>query len=137
MEREDISWPTNARHVSHLTFDRYNGFLGLPIEFETDVPSRVPSARFHSHTLFVPLFVCFLCSNSASSLYKNPKAITAVINIPCFWFIVLSYSSSFCQNISKLCNFSFLSGTVVSLVSSVFTGRLRIIAGEIAVHQYY
>nr|DAD39784.1 TPA_asm: hypothetical protein HUJ06_014107 [Nelumbo nucifera] len=53
MEREDIcakdiTWPTNVRHVSHLTFDRYNGILGLPVEFETDVPSRVPSARFHS-----------------------------------------------------------------------------------------
>ncbi|XP_010267442.1 PREDICTED: rho GTPase-activating protein 3 isoform X2 [Nelumbo nucifera] len=49
MEREDIcamdiSWPTNVRHVSHVTFDRYNGFLGLPVEFETDVPCRVPSA---------------------------------------------------------------------------------------------
>nr|DAD31994.1 TPA_asm: hypothetical protein HUJ06_010845 [Nelumbo nucifera] len=42
------SLPTDVRHVSHLTFDRYNGILGLPVEFETEVPSRVPSARFHS-----------------------------------------------------------------------------------------
>nr|DAD44865.1 TPA_asm: hypothetical protein HUJ06_003095 [Nelumbo nucifera] len=92
MEREDIcamdiSWPTYARHVSHLTFDRYNGILGLLVEFENDVPSRVPSA------------------------------------------------SSFCQNISQLCNFSFLPGRVVSLISSVIVERLRIVAGEIAVRR--
>ncbi|XP_010276885.1 PREDICTED: rho GTPase-activating protein 3-like [Nelumbo nucifera] len=51
MEREDIcamdviSWPTNVRHVSHLTFDHYNGILGLPVEFETNVPSRVPQCQ--------------------------------------------------------------------------------------------
>ncbi|GAV88164.1 RhoGAP domain-containing protein/PBD domain-containing protein [Cephalotus follicularis] len=40
----DISWPTDVRHVSHVTFDRFNGFLGLPTEFEPEVPRRVPSA---------------------------------------------------------------------------------------------
>ncbi|XP_042505823.1 rho GTPase-activating protein 3 isoform X1 [Macadamia integrifolia] len=40
----DISWPTDFRHVSHVTFDRFNGFLGLPVEFEPEVPRRVPSA---------------------------------------------------------------------------------------------
>ncbi|WRX09255.1 CRIB domain - like 1 [Theobroma cacao] len=40
----DISWPTEVRHVSHVTFDRFNGFLGLPTELEPDVPRRVPSA---------------------------------------------------------------------------------------------
>ncbi|XP_057826201.1 rho GTPase-activating protein 2 [Cryptomeria japonica] len=40
----EISWPTNVRHVAHVTFDRYNGFLGLPVEFELEVPRRVPSA---------------------------------------------------------------------------------------------
>ncbi|KAG6540848.1 hypothetical protein Mapa_017778 [Marchantia paleacea] len=40
----DIGWPTNVQHVAHVTFDRYNGFLGLPVEFEVDVPRRVPSA---------------------------------------------------------------------------------------------
>ncbi|KAJ4957202.1 hypothetical protein NE237_013985 [Protea cynaroides] len=49
VEREDISsmdigWPTDVRHVSHVTFDRFNGFLGLPVEFEPEVPRRVPSA---------------------------------------------------------------------------------------------
>lgn len=41
----DISWPTEVRHVSHVTFDRFNGFLGLPTELEPEVPMRVPSAR--------------------------------------------------------------------------------------------
>ncbi|XP_058077087.1 rho GTPase-activating protein 2-like isoform X2 [Magnolia sinica] len=40
----DIGWPTNVRHVAHVTFDRFNGFLGLPVEFELEVPRRVPSA---------------------------------------------------------------------------------------------
>lgn len=49
VEREDvssldISWPTEVRHVSHVTFDRFNGFLGLPTELEPEVPRRVPSA---------------------------------------------------------------------------------------------
>lgn len=41
----EIGWPSNVRHVAHVTFDRFNGFLGLPVEFEPEVSSRVPSAR--------------------------------------------------------------------------------------------
>ncbi|KAK6936236.1 Rho GTPase-activating protein domain [Dillenia turbinata] len=40
----DIGWPANVRHVAHVTFDRFNGFLGLPVEFEPDIPRRAPSA---------------------------------------------------------------------------------------------
>ncbi|XVE59586.1 hypothetical protein DITRI_Ditri05aG0057700 [Diplodiscus trichospermus] len=40
----DIGSPTNVRHVAHVTFDRFNGFLGLPVEFEPEVPRRAPSA---------------------------------------------------------------------------------------------
>uniref|UniRef100_A0A5B7B789 Putative rho GTPase-activating protein 5 n=1 Tax=Davidia involucrata TaxID=16924 RepID=A0A5B7B789_DAVIN len=40
----DIGWPTDVRHVSHVTFDRFNGFLGLPVELEPEVPRKVPSA---------------------------------------------------------------------------------------------
>ncbi|KAE9593858.1 hypothetical protein Lal_00036452 [Lupinus albus] len=40
----EIGWPTNVKHVSHVTFDRFNGFLGLPIELQLDIPSPVPSA---------------------------------------------------------------------------------------------
>ncbi|KAL9412182.1 hypothetical protein AB3S75_045745 [Citrus x aurantiifolia] len=41
----EIGCPTNVRHITHVTFDRFNGFLGLPVEFEVEVPCRVPSAR--------------------------------------------------------------------------------------------
>lgn len=40
----DIGWPTEVRHVSHVTFDPFNGFLGLPVELQPDVPCKVPSA---------------------------------------------------------------------------------------------
>ncbi|GMP88423.1 hypothetical protein CsSME_00040417 [Camellia sinensis var. sinensis] len=40
----EIGWPTNVRHVAHVTFDRFHGFLGLPVEFEPEVPRRAPSA---------------------------------------------------------------------------------------------
>ncbi|XP_014519745.1 rho GTPase-activating protein 5 [Vigna radiata var. radiata] len=40
----EIGWPTNVRHVAHVTFDRFNGFLGLPREFEPEVSTRSPSA---------------------------------------------------------------------------------------------
>lgn len=40
----EIGLPTSVRHIVHVTFDRLNGFLGLPIEFELEVPRRVPSA---------------------------------------------------------------------------------------------
>lgn len=42
----DIGAPTNVRHVTHVTFDRFNGFVGLPLEFEPEVPRKPPSARF-------------------------------------------------------------------------------------------
>ncbi|KAJ0971185.1 hypothetical protein J5N97_019144 [Dioscorea zingiberensis] len=40
----DIGHPTDVRHVSHVTFDRFDGFLGLPVELGLDVPHRAPSA---------------------------------------------------------------------------------------------
>uniref|UniRef100_A0A2P2IXA2 Gtpase activating protein n=1 Tax=Rhizophora mucronata TaxID=61149 RepID=A0A2P2IXA2_RHIMU len=40
----DIGWPSDVRHVAHVTFDRFNGFLGLPVELEPEVPRRAPSA---------------------------------------------------------------------------------------------
>ncbi|BBH07623.1 Rho GTPase activating protein with PAK-box/P21-Rho-binding domain [Prunus dulcis] len=40
----EIGWPSNVRHVAHVTFDRFNGFLGLPSELEPEVPRRAPSA---------------------------------------------------------------------------------------------
>nr|XP_043621644.1 rho GTPase-activating protein 2-like [Erigeron canadensis] len=43
MEME-IGWPTNVKHLTHVTFDRFHGFLGLPVEFQVEIPCRVPSA---------------------------------------------------------------------------------------------
>ncbi|RLN29823.1 rho GTPase-activating protein 2 [Panicum miliaceum] len=40
----EIGWPTDVCHVAHVTFDRFHGFLGLPVEFEDEMPCRVPSA---------------------------------------------------------------------------------------------
>lgn len=51
----DISWPTEVRHVSHVTFDRFNGFLGLPSEFQPEIPTRVPSARSIYYCLIISI----------------------------------------------------------------------------------
>ncbi|XP_074333069.1 uncharacterized protein LOC141670912 [Apium graveolens] len=41
----EIGCPTDALHVSHVTFDRFNGcFLGLPLELQPQLPRKVPSA---------------------------------------------------------------------------------------------
>ncbi|KAJ0980709.1 hypothetical protein J5N97_008964 [Dioscorea zingiberensis] len=44
LEHMEIGWPTDVQHVAHVTFDRFHGFLGLPVEFELEIPCRVPSA---------------------------------------------------------------------------------------------
>jgi hypothetical protein len=41
----EIGLPTDVQHVAHVTFDRFHGFLGLPVELEPEVPRRAPSAR--------------------------------------------------------------------------------------------
>ncbi|KAL1816610.1 hypothetical protein ACET3Z_019184 [Daucus carota] len=43
-QQMEIGWPTNVQHLSHVTFDRFHGFLGLPVEFQVEIPCRVPSA---------------------------------------------------------------------------------------------
>ncbi|KAI3732433.1 hypothetical protein L1987_63638 [Smallanthus sonchifolius] len=40
----EIGLPTDVKHLTHVTFDRFHGFLGLPVEFEVEIPSRAPSA---------------------------------------------------------------------------------------------
>ncbi|CAM6013863.1 unnamed protein product [Sphagnum balticum] len=40
----DIGWPTDVEHIAHVTFDRCNGFQGLPQEYENEVPCPTPSA---------------------------------------------------------------------------------------------
>ncbi|KAF5806255.1 putative CRIB domain superfamily protein [Helianthus annuus] len=41
----ELGWPTSVQHLTHVTFNRFHGFLGLPIEFEVEIPFRVPNAR--------------------------------------------------------------------------------------------
>ncbi|PWZ45647.1 Rho GTPase-activating protein 1 [Zea mays] len=41
----EIGLPTDVQHVAHVTFDRFHGFLGLPVEFKPEVPLRAPSVR--------------------------------------------------------------------------------------------
>lgn len=55
VDNMEIGWPTNVEHIAHVTFDPFNGFLGLPVEFEVEVPCQVPSARY-----FFRYFLCFL-----------------------------------------------------------------------------
>ena len=49
----EIGLPTDVQHVAHVTFDRFHGFLGLPVEFEPEVPRRAPSARSVPSPLFI------------------------------------------------------------------------------------
>lgn len=45
LRQMEIGWPTDVQHLTHVTFDRFHGFLGLPVEFQVEIPCRVPSAR--------------------------------------------------------------------------------------------
>jgi hypothetical protein len=40
----EIGWPTDVRHVAHVTFDRFHGFRGVPEELRREVEGRPPSA---------------------------------------------------------------------------------------------
>ncbi|GMI76063.1 hypothetical protein HRI_001275600 [Hibiscus trionum] len=62
----EIGWPTNVRHVSHVTFDRFNGFLGLPVEFQVEVPGRVPSASANVFGVSAESMQCSLDSKGNS-----------------------------------------------------------------------
>ncbi|MCO5591797.1 hypothetical protein L7F22_045789 [Adiantum nelumboides] len=54
----EIGWPTNVRHVAHVTFDSFNGFLGLLIEFQMEVPRQVPSASASVFDVFAESMQC-------------------------------------------------------------------------------
>ncbi|KAL9142792.1 hypothetical protein ABFS82_14G194700 [Erythranthe guttata] len=44
IDNMEIGWPTNVQHLTHVTFDRFHGFLGLPLEFQLQIPCKPPSA---------------------------------------------------------------------------------------------
>uniref|UniRef100_A0ACD5XHH6 Uncharacterized protein n=1 Tax=Avena sativa TaxID=4498 RepID=A0ACD5XHH6_AVESA len=44
-QRMKIGWPTDVRHVAHVTFDRFHGFRGVPAELQPEpAVARAPSA---------------------------------------------------------------------------------------------
>jgi hypothetical protein len=57
-----IGGPMDVRHVSHVTFDRFVGFLGLPADLEPDVPHPVPSARSVFQHLCSPHYLICVCT---------------------------------------------------------------------------
>lgn len=57
-DQMEIGWPTNVQHLTHVTFDRFHGFLGLPVEFEVEIPCRVPSARYNFVFYLINLISC-------------------------------------------------------------------------------
>jgi hypothetical protein len=36
-QRMKIGWPTEVRHVAHVTFDRFHGFRGVPAELQPEL----------------------------------------------------------------------------------------------------
>lgn len=80
----EIGVPTDVRHVAHVTFDRFNGFLGLPVEFEPEVPRRPPSARF----VFLSNFcICALgtCTVLPCNSFLFLVCFACMINLGLFW----------------------------------------------------
>ncbi|KAK8663097.1 hypothetical protein V6N13_024978 [Hibiscus sabdariffa] len=49
----EIGLPTNVKHVSHVTFDRFHGFLGLPVEFEPEAEGIFRINAENSHEEYV------------------------------------------------------------------------------------
>ncbi|KAI4993660.1 hypothetical protein ZWY2020_007973 [Hordeum vulgare] len=68
----NIGWPTDVRHVEHVTFDRLQGFLGVPVEFELQIPCPAPSAGTYipSSSSRLLLFLACLLSRAGSSVPK-------------------------------------------------------------------
>ncbi|KAI3694012.1 hypothetical protein L1987_76970 [Smallanthus sonchifolius] len=54
----DIGRPTDVQHVSHVTFDRFDGFLGLPAELQPEVPRKPPSASIRVFGVSVESMQC-------------------------------------------------------------------------------
>ncbi|MFS7932009.1 putative Rho GTPase activation protein [Helianthus anomalus] len=54
----DIGLPTDVQHVSHVTFDRFDGFLGLPVELQPEVPPKPPSASIRVFGVSVESMQC-------------------------------------------------------------------------------
>jgi len=68
----EIGLPTDVQHVAHVTFDRFHGFLGLPVEFKPEVPLRAPSVR-----IFEPV-------QDGAQVGSCQVPITSVLNSKCW-----------------------------------------------------
>ncbi|KAG6436413.1 hypothetical protein SASPL_101311 [Salvia splendens] len=64
----EIGWPTDVQHVNHVTFDRFDGFLGLPVEL---------SLRFQGGLLVLVMLVSsatvFGVSTESMQLSYDPQ----------------------------------------------------------------
>ncbi|KAK4392060.1 Rho GTPase-activating protein 1 [Sesamum angolense] len=69
----EIGLPTDVRHVAHVTFDRFDGFLGLPVEFEPEVPRRPPSASTRVFGVSTDSMQLFLIPESEGIFRINPE----------------------------------------------------------------
>ncbi|XP_020274284.1 rho GTPase-activating protein 5-like [Asparagus officinalis] len=66
VDRMEIGWPTEVRHVAHVTFDRFHGFVGLPVEFEVEIPCKAPSASVSVFGVSAESMQCGYDSNGNS-----------------------------------------------------------------------
>ncbi|EEE56073.1 hypothetical protein OsJ_04895 [Oryza sativa Japonica Group] len=58
----EIGWPTDVRHVAHVTFDRFHGFQGLPVELQPEVAGNAPSASKTVFGVSTESMQCSLCA---------------------------------------------------------------------------
>ncbi|VAH93006.1 unnamed protein product [Triticum turgidum subsp. durum] len=85
----EIGLPTDVQHVAHVTFDRFHGFLGLPVEFEPEVPRRAPTVRCYCLPILVVVLIGIkrcsavsplaLFGRSAYACYTNIKLLSASV----------------------------------------------------------
>ncbi|KAF0933263.1 hypothetical protein E2562_017054 [Oryza meyeriana var. granulata] len=77
-----IGRPTDVRHVSHVTFDRFVGFLGLPADLEPDVPRPAPSARSVLRHCRTPPSTCSVDSRRDSGIGIPLRRLAPAVLIP-------------------------------------------------------
>jgi hypothetical protein len=61
----EIGWPTDVRHVAHVTFDRFHGFRGVPAELQPEVDGGGIKAPSASRTVFGVSTESMQCSYDA------------------------------------------------------------------------
>lgn len=61
----EIGWPTEVRHVAHVTFDRFHGFRGVPEELLLQEEGMINKAPSASKTVFGVSTESMQCSSDA------------------------------------------------------------------------